>query len=236
MKGLRFILSSIMALSLLVACDDMSGDQASKKTDSLLALAGMQAGPVSEAQGARLSASIINNAFSGTVLNANVFSSDLFSDIISGSTVDLSALMEDLLVKGRILLHVEPGLTIYISPNVVSWYGVKFEFIFDDYWARDLSAPLETCSGTLVTTAGTSGANFILTLKGTVTFKNTVISVDPVTVTFNDIRLGFDVLDGTVTQDSILVWDGTVEVNGRGIALDAIRLAAKALNESTEMY
>jgi hypothetical protein len=235
MKGLQFILPCIMALALLAGCDDQYVGQSSKKTGSLLALSGIHAGvPVSEEQGAKLSASVIHNAFSDSLLNKKVLSDDLFTGIISGSTVDLSALMEDLLTKGRILLHWEPGLTIYISPNVVSWYGVKFEFIFENYWARDLRAPLETCSGTLVTTVGTSGANFILTLDGRVTFINTTISVDPVIVSFKDIRLGYDILNGAISQTPGLVWDGAVEVDGRGITLDAVRLAVAALNASTE--
>jgi hypothetical protein len=231
MKGLKFILSCMTALSLLVACDTSSGDQSSKTAASLLALSETQ----KEDQGAKLSAVLLNKVFSDKTLNANVFSNDLFKGIISGSNFNLEALLEDLLTKGRILIHWEPGLSIYISPNVVSWYGVKFEFIFDDYWAHDMLAPLETCSGTLVTTAGTSGGNFILTLNGTVTFKNTTISIDPVTVSFKDVRLGFDIINALITQSSVFIWDGNIEIDGRGITLDAVRLAAAALNASTEL-
>jgi hypothetical protein len=225
MKGLKFILSCMMALSLLVACDASSGGQSSKTAVSLLALSKMPA----EDQGAKLSAALINDVFSGDTLNANVFSNDLLKGVISGSTFNATTLPADLLIKGRILLHWEPGLKIYISVNTVSPYGVKFEFIFDNYWAHDVLAPLETCSGTLVTTAGTSGSNFVLTLNGTLTFKNTTISIDPVTVSFQNVRLGFDVLDAVITQSSVFIMDGNIEVDGRGITLDAVRQAIAAL-------
>jgi len=228
MKGLTFILSCMTALSLMVACDTLSDNQSSKTATSLLAMSEMQ----KKDQGAKLSAVLLNDVFSDDSLNANVFSNDLFKDIISGSYIDLKTLLEDLLIKGRILIHWQPGLCVYISANIVPPYGVKFEFIFDNYWSPHLLGPFETCSGTLVTIVGTSGLNFILTLNGTLTFKNTGLSIDPITLSFQNVRLGFDVVGGIITKSPIFVMDGMIEVDGIIIDLDAVRqeitvLAAK---------